>query len=267
MVHGRHAVGQDATAHEEHGRGSHHRQHAHQHRRRLEQTPPDRRGETAAGPHEVEAEVIELDDAGDKSVHPDRHQQGDARQHRHLRGERRPRHGAQRDRDDFTRQDEVGADRPLDLVALEGDQIDGRVRQSLGQLGAVGLVLVGAVQVAVGDLLEAFETQVGPPDHQQRQDQPRRERADEQGDRHQDHLVEQGALGHRPHHRQLAVGGHAGDLLGIEGQVVTEHTGRLLRGHLGQDGHVIEYGGDVVEQGKQAGSGHRESPVKKSRGC
>ena len=37
---------------------------------------------------------------------------------------------------------------------------------------------------------------------------------------------------------------------------VTEHACRLLGSHLRQDRHVVEHGGDVIDQGEQAG-GHR----------
>ena len=63
------------------------------------------------------------------------------------------------------------------------------------------------------------------------------------------------ALGHRPHHRQLAVGVDAGDLLRVERQVVAEHAGGLLGRDLGQHRDVVEDGGDVVDQHEQTG-GH-----------
>jgi hypothetical protein len=54
------------------------------------------------------------------------------------------------------------------------------------------------------------------------------------------------------------------DLLGVERQVVAQHAGGLLGRHLGQHRHVVEHGGDVVDQGEQVGSGHG---CKVKKGC
>ena len=225
---------------------------------------------------QVQAQVVELDDAADQAVDTHGHQQRDADQHRQLRPEILPGHGAQGDGDDLGREDEVGAHRALDLVLFHLRQVDGGVGQRGLQFGIVrvGLFLV---QELVGDFLEALIAQEGAADHQQRRDGPGREGADGQRRRHQDGLVEHRALGHGPHHRNLAVGRHAGDLLRVQRQVVAQHAGGFLRrylgehghvvghgrafarGHLGHDGHVVEHGGDVVEQQKQAG-GHGEFP-------
>ena len=51
---------------------------------------------------------------------------------------------------------------------------------------------------------------------------------------------------------QLAVGSHAGHLLGVERQVVAQHARGLPRRDLGEDRHVVEQRGDVVDQGEQA---------------
>lgn len=77
-----------------------------------------------------------------------------------------------------------------------------------------------------------------------------------QGGGDEDRLVPQRALGHRPDHRQFAVGVDPGDLLGVQRQVVAEDTGGLLRGDLGHQRDVVEHRGDVVEEGEEAGSGH-----------
>ena len=82
---------------------------------------------------------------------------------------------------------------------------------------------------------------------------PGQQRCDAERSRHQDGLVDQRALGHRPHHRQFAVGLDAADLLGIQGQVVAEHAGGLLGGDFGHHADVVQQGGDVVEQGEKAG--------------
>jgi hypothetical protein len=51
------------------------------------------------------------------------------------------------------------------------------------------------------------------------------------------------------------LGLHAGDLLGVEGEVVAEHAGGLLGGDLGHGGDVVQDGGDVVDECEQGGSG------------
>jgi hypothetical protein len=45
-------------------------------------------------------------------------------------------------------------------------------------------------------------------------------------------------------------------LLGVQCKVVAEHAGGLLRRDLGHHRHVVEDGGNVVEQCKQTGAGH-----------
>ena len=120
----------------------------------------------------------------------------------------------------------------------------------------VRLVIFMAVQKLVCQLFEALEAQVGATHHQQWRDGPGREGADRQRGRHQDHLVAQRAQGHGPHHGQFAVGRDARDLLGVERQVVAQHTGRLLGGDLGHHGHIVQHGGDVIDQGKQTAGGH-----------
>ena len=214
---------------------------------------------------QVQPGVVELDDAGDEAVHAHRHQQRDAGQHRDAGAEGRAGHRAQRDRDDLGRQHEVGADRALDPGLLESHRVHRRVGQRARARGVLRVVLVAPVQEAVRQLLEAFVAEEGAADHQQRRHQPRREGADRQRQRHQDRLVQQRALGHRPHHRQLALRRHAADLLRVQRQVVAEHAGGLLRRHLGERGHVVQHAGDVVDQRDQAGAGHRALPLQPRR--
>ena len=131
-------------------------------------------------------------------------------------------------------------------------------------------------QKAVRELFGAFKAQKSAAGHEQRRDQPRRQRADGQCGGHQNGFVHERAFGHAPDHGQLAVGPHARHLLGVERQVIAQHARRFLRGkfgehghviggggafaggHLGHEGHVIQHGGNVVKQGKQAG-GHEKS--------
>ncbi|MNY11512.1 hypothetical protein D3C86_1445440 [compost metagenome] len=203
-----------------------------------------------------QAQVVELDDARNQTINADSHDDGDTREHHHLLGQRRFGHDAEGDGDDFRREDEVGADRALDLVLLERHQVDCRIGHGFNQLRMFGLILGLAVQEFMGEFLETFETQVGAADHQQRRDQPRNERTDRQGGRHQDQLVDERALGYRPYHRDFPLGAYAADLLGVERQIVTEYAGRLLRCHFGHQRHIVEYRGDVVDQQQQTASCH-----------
>ena len=41
-------------------------------------------------------------------------------------------------------------------------------------------------------------------------------------------------------------------------QVIAEHARSFLGGYLGHQGNIVEDGRNIVEQGKQAGSGHVE---------
>jgi len=141
------------------------------------------------------------------------------------------------------------------------------------------LVLLATVQESVGDLLEPLEAQVEPADHQQRHHRPRRHSADQERGGDQDRLVDQGALGDREDHGQLPIRPDPAHLLGVEGQVVPQHAGRLLGSDLGQEGHVVGHrrallgrdlghqrdvvqdGGDVVDQGEQAAGGHRGARI------
>ena len=115
-----------------------------------------------------------------------------------------------------------------------------------------GLLLV---QELVHELLEAFVAEERATHHQQRRDGPGRERADREGGRHEDDLVDHRALGDAPDHRQFAIRIHTGHLLRIQGEVVAEHAGGLLRRDLRQNGDIVEDRGDVVDQCEQAASG------------
>jgi DNA invertase Pin-like site-specific DNA recombinase len=90
-------------------------------------------------------------------------------------------------------------------------------------------VLRPAVEEPVRELLEALVAEIGAAQHEERRHGPRRERADGQRRRHQNGLVEEGALEDRPHDRQLAVGPEPGHLLGVEREVVAEHARGLPR--------------------------------------
>jgi hypothetical protein len=111
-------------------------------------------------------------------------------------------------------------------------------------------------QKLVREFLHALVAEIETAQHQQRGHEPRREGADRQGGRHEDALVDRGTLEHGPDDRQLVPGIDSGDLLRIEGEIVSEDTGGLLGGNLGQHRHVVEYAGDIIEQRQQACSSH-----------
>jgi len=261
----RHAVHQDPAADQEHGRGAQHRQHFHHARRDPQQAAAQR----APGPSRQPGRgVAQQQHAGVVELHDRRHETVDARGHRrrHRRHDRRlVREGgrlyrAQRDHDDLGGEDEIGANRAAYLVLLEGDHVDVGIEQRVLQRLLGGRVVVRAVQEAVRELLEALVAEIGAADHQHRRHQPGHERADGQRGRHQDQLVARRALRDRPHHRQLALGAHARDLLRVQREIVAEDPGGLFRGELGHHRHIVEHRRDVVEQREQAGPCHVGSP-------
>ena len=112
-----------------------------------------------------------------------------------------------------------------------------------------------AVQEFVRDFFKAFKTQISAAHHQQRRDRPRNESTDGQRGGHQNRLVDKRAFGDSPNHRQFTLGLDAGDLLGVERQIVAQHTGGFFGGDFGKHRHVVEHGGNVINQRKQA-TGH-----------
>ena len=103
-------------------------------------------------------------------------------------------------------------------------------------------VLVRAVQELVRQLFEAFVTEEQSAHHQQRRDRCRHKSADGQCGRHQDQLVAHRTQCHCPHYRQFAVGLDAGDLLGVQRQIIAQHTSGLLRSDLGHHGDIVGHG-------------------------
>ena len=175
------------------------------------------------------------------------------------------RHRPQRDDDDLGREDEVGAHGALDLVLLERHQVDRGVGERMHELGLVRLVLGLAVQ---DSLCAIFSTP-----SKQRKAPPiissgvtaqgaRALMASAAGTRMALLMAEPLATAHTTGSSRL--GADAGDLLGVERQVVAQHAGGLLRGDLGQKRHVVEDRGDIVEQGEQAGR-HPDYPPRWSR--
>ncbi|MNS98891.1 hypothetical protein D3C72_1332720 [compost metagenome] len=119
-----------------------------------------------------------------------------------------------------------------------------------------GFIFSRAVQKLVRELLEALETQVRTTDHQQWRDQPRHERTDRQRRWHQNQFVDERALGHGPDYGDFPFGTHAGDLLGVERQIIAEYAGGLLGGHFAHQRHVVQHGGNIVDQHQQTASCH-----------
>ena len=154
---------------------------------------------------------------------------------------------SQRNNDDLRRKNEIGANGALYLLLFESHQIACGVGHGSDQLLVKHFVFGGRMQEGMRQFLEAFKAQVGTTDHQQRDDQPRREPADRQRHRHKDQLVPERTFGDCPDHRQLTFGTHAGNLLRVERKIVTEDTGRFLCGDLGQQGHIVKHCGNVVE--------------------
>jgi len=236
------------------------RQQPHQPRRERQDraAQPARPGARARG--QRPAGVVEPDDAGDQAVDADGHHQRDRAQHRDAHADAGVGDGAQCDHDDLGRQDEVGAHRAGDLGALGGDQIDRGIGDRLDQRLVVRAIVGGVVQPAVGELVAALVAEERAAQHQQRQHQPRHDQADHERRRDDDRLVAQRALGHRPHHRQLALGLDPGDLLGVQREIVAEHAGGLLGRGAGEDDDVVEDERDVVEEREEA-RGHRSPTV------
>ena len=279
MVQRRHAVHEHAAAHQEHGGRARNGQPLHEPGRGGDDAPAQRAGRGAGTLAQPQSQVIELDDAGHQAIDAQGHDEGNARQHGDLLPERRRGHGAQGNGDDLGREDEVGAHGTLDLVLFHGDEIDARIGIGLGEALALHGIFLGRMQEFVGQLLATLKAQKGAADHEQRRDSPGNEGADEQRRRHEDDLVDQRALGHGPDNGNLALGAHARDLLGVKGQVIAQHAGRLLRSHLGHDGHIVGHGHalagrdlgheghvvkdrcNIVKQHQQTSTSHRVSPV------
>lgn len=77
-------------------------------------------------------------------------------------------------------------------------------------------------------LLHPFETEKRAAQHQQWRNRPGDEGADQQSQWHEDHFVNERPFRHSPDHGQLAIRPHAGNLLGIERQIVAQHPRRFF---------------------------------------
>ncbi|MNL11982.1 hypothetical protein D3C87_1328410 [compost metagenome] len=127
----------------------------------------------------MQPQIVQLDDTGHQPVHADRHRNGNDGQHRHLAREIRARHRPEADDDDFGRQDEVGPNGALDLVAFKRNHVHRCVLQGLRARLVVALVRFAMRQEFVRQFLYAFVAEERAAQHQQRRHRPGRERADQ----------------------------------------------------------------------------------------
>ena len=257
-------MGQNAAAHQEHGQGAHNRQAPHQPRHGAQQPFAQRAGR-AAFTKQHHAQIIELDDACHQAIHAQRHAQRNHRKHQHALQQRRiDRQGAQGNHHNLGRQNKVGAHRPLDLVFFHLQQRFWRHGDSLGLLG-IRRIFMFAVQQFVQHFFHALVAQKEAARHQQRRNQRRGKSTDEQSQRYQNQFIDQRPFEDRPHHRQLAIGFHARNLLRIECQIISQHAGGFFNRHLAHHGHIVKDGGDVIKQCKQTGSHGKDTLCRKKR--
>jgi hypothetical protein len=144
---------------------------------------------------------------------------------------------------------------PLILSRSNCHQVHRRVAHRLGQFGLVGFVLA-AVQQRCASFSAPSKHRKAPPTISSGVTSQGAKALISQRRRHQDGLVEQRTLGHRPDHGQFAVGLHTGDLLRVERQVVAQHTGGLLGSEFAENGDIVQHAGDVVDKGKETAGGH-----------
>ena len=122
------------------------------------------------------------------------------------------------------------------------------------------------VQEGVQQFLHAFKAEICAAQHQQRDNQRGSQPRQQKCGRNQNQLVYQRTFGHPPDDGQFPVGRYAGYLVGVQGQIVADHADGFFRCHFGHQGDVVEYGCDVVEQGKQGCKSHiRVSVGRKGR--
>ena len=236
----------DAAADPDHRRRADDRQDAHQYRHADHQSAADRAGNCALPFRQEQADVVHLHDQRDHTVNPERDRDADQRQHDRLSDDRRGRHFGKRDRHDFGRQDQVGADRARHFLRLQRRGVAFH-RRGFGRMPA---------EDRLDDFLGPLITQIGAAEHQERGHQPRREGAQQQRRRKQD----QQFVAQRPERdladdRQFALGGEARDVARSHRGIVDDHAHRLAAGLAGCGGDVVERRGgelgdrgDIVEQ-------------------
>ncbi len=151
---------------------------------------PLRHGRSPFG--KVQPDIVHFDDQRDRTID----HEGDADADRGQRARADPeivrdgRDFVERDRHDFGRKDEVGADRAGDALAFERGGILDRVVERLAMVLAAE---------PLDDLFGPFVGKIGPAEHQQDGDRPGQEPAQQERAGQQDEdLVLQAALGDLP---------------------------------------------------------------------
>ena len=152
----------------------------------------------------------------------------------------------QRDDDDFQREDEVGADGGADFFLFD--------LRRIAVISGFSRVFFAVMRQAVQDFFDAFVAQVGAANHQDQRHGGRQKGAQEKGCGDDNRLVEQRAFAYRPDNRQFAARLDAGELVGIERQIVAKHACGFFGGDFGHRRDVIQQGGDVVQECKESGS-------------
>ena len=239
-------MGQNTATDQKHRGGSSNGESLHQPGGQPQNAPTHTAAQHAARLAQVQARVVQLDDAGHQAINTHRHHDGDGTEDKNLGRKVLALHRAQRDGDDFSRQNEVSANRTLDLVFFQRQQIHLRLTCGGGQRLAFFGLFIFAVHELVRQFLKTLETQKRPTHHQQRCHGPRGERTDGQGGGNQYRLVDEGAFGDGPHHGQLPVSLDARHLLRVERQVIAQHPSGFFSGNFRQHCHVVQDGGNVV---------------------
>ena len=210
-LNGADAVHQQAATHQKHGCCADNRQAFHQPRGKRNQASSHGLHRAAVLAHEPVAHIVHPHNAGHQTIHKHGDGNRDSHQYRHLLGQWFISNGAQRNGQNFCRQNKVGSNSAADFLLF----VSGGVNPQLFALAyrrrgqTLGLSLLGflyrvvrfaALVQRMHNFLDPFKAQKCPTNHQQRGNQPRSKSADEQKRRHQNHFVEQRALGHAPHH-------------------------------------------------------------------
>ena len=205
--------------------------------------------------HQHHTEVVKFDDNADQTIDQYRHADTDGGHHQRTRHQVIFLNNAQRDNDDFGGEDEICADRAFNFCFFVCDF----------RFGIVSVFIFIAVQEFVQQFFHAFKTQIHTADHQQGRNQRRQESGKQQRKRHQNQLVDQRAFCHRPNNRQFALGRYAGYLIGVERQIVTDHTGGFFGGDFGHHRYIVQNGGNVVQKRKERGEGHNVVRIKSNK--
>ncbi len=255
------AVQDDAAADPEHGGGADQAQETQEGRHGADDGAADRAAHRTAAIGECEADVVGLHDQRHHAIDQKRDDQADDGQDDRLGDERARGDTGKRDRHDLGREDEIGADGPLDPLRLLLGAEQGRRQMRLARLGGTvrrcGL-LVPAERL--DDLLGPLEAEIETAQHQERGDRPGGEEVEQQGrGQQEDELVAQRAQGDPGDHREFAGGCEAHDIARGHGGVVDDDAGRLHPRTAGLRRGVVEGrcgelrdADDIVDEPNQA---------------